>query len=480
MGNSTASAAAEAALADIFTGILMAGGTDFASFERDALAEGHAVMARALGRALERRDAALCAEPPSHLRVHDVRRRTLATAMGDVSFRWHRLRGRDGTTVIPLADELDLPWGARVSPAAEEFLVEAGAEVSYAAAARLLARSGGSRVSAKTVMLAVRGAGRRCAEEDARAARDLFDLGVKPGGGTEAAEVCVEADGTWVALQGIAPGEPSKAEIKAMVAYSGKSEKGRKVAREHCVRHGCGAAPGEFWPEAVAAIGSEFDLSALERVHLGTDGEGWCKRGGAYFPLRVEVTGHLDPFHVNRALLSCFDEPAMGWQLVETVADGGKEAAASLLEACIDMGIARKGAPRVLAYLRNNMDLVAVDGPSLGTMESENQHLYKSRMASVPCAWSREGASGMARLRSRRGSGRAVPRRTRAGSATPLRRRRDEGREIASLEQRGLTAKGCPPCVGSGYEPPRASVAGLASEVRYAAAVDSGMAGTGW
>lgn len=183
-------------------------------------------------------------------------------------------------------------------------------------------------------------------ERGARApGRGLFDLGVKPAGEVEAAEVCVEADGTWVALQGTGPGGPSKVEIKAMVAYSGKAGRGRKVARGHRVSHGCAASPGDFWPEAVAAIGSEFDLSALERVHLGTDGEGWCKRGGAYFPLRVEVTGHLDPFHVDRALLSCFDEPAMGWQLVEAVRDGGEEAAASLLEACIGMGLARKGAP---------------------------------------------------------------------------------------------------------------------------------------
>lgn len=150
--------------------------------------------------------------------------------------------------------------------------MEAGAEVSYAAAARLLARAGGTRVSAKTVMAAVHAAGERCAEEDARAARDLFDRGIKPGGRTVAEQVCVEADGTWAALQGAAPGEPSKVEIKAVAAYSGKVERGRKVAREHCVRHGCACAPGEFWPEAVAAIGSEFDLSALERVHLGTDG----------------------------------------------------------------------------------------------------------------------------------------------------------------------------------------------------------------
>ena len=75
---------------------------------------------------MERRHAALCASLPSRLRVHDVRERSLATTLGDVPFRWRRLRGRDGETVIPLVDELDLPWGARVSPAAEKFLVEAG------------------------------------------------------------------------------------------------------------------------------------------------------------------------------------------------------------------------------------------------------------------------------------------------------------------------------------------------------------------
>lgn len=167
MGNSTAAAAAEAALADIFTDILMAGGATFASFEGAVLAEGHRLMARAMGRALERMDAALCAS----LRVHDVRERSLATTVGDVSFRWRRLRGPDGAGVVPLADELDLPWGARASPAAESFLVEAGAEVPYAAAARLLARAGGSRVSAKTAMLAVHAAGERCAAGATRSAR---------------------------------------------------------------------------------------------------------------------------------------------------------------------------------------------------------------------------------------------------------------------------------------------------------------------
>ena len=39
-------------------------------------------------------------------------------------------------------------------------------------------------------------------------------------------------------------------------------------------------------------------------------------------------------------------------------------------------------------------------------MECEQEHMYKSRMASVPCAWSVKGADAIARIRSRLNSGR--------------------------------------------------------------------------
>lgn len=482
MSNDTALTAprAVAALADVFRDILREDSDlGFADFEERAILAGHEAMARALGLALTRRDRELRLDLPSGWRVHDVRTRTLATEVGDVEFECGRLRDSRGASSCPLAEVLDLPWGCRVSPGASAFLVEAGAEVSYASSARLLARKGGSHVSATTVMRTMRQAGALCEADDERAARDLFDLGLKPSGGIESEEICVEADGTWVRLQGACEGEPGRVEIKALVAYSGKAGKGRKVLRENAVRHGCAALPDKFWTQGIAAIGSAFDLSKIERVHLGTDGEGWCKRGGAYLPMRMEVAGHLDPFHVNRAVLSCFEDPKAGWKVLEVLLDGGKEEAATLLEACRDLGVAReKNAARVLGYLRNNMDLIGIEGPTLGTMESENQHLYKSRMASVPCAWSRRGASDMARIRSRVRPGRKVPRQTRAGSVSPIRRKRTEDRELSSLA--GPGAGSVVQSVGRGYLPPQASVSGKSAEVRHAAGLNSAMAPIAW
>lgn len=223
-----------------------------------------------------------------------------------------------------------------------------------------------------------------------------------------------------------------------------------------------------------------FDVSKIKRVHLGTDGEGWCKRGYAYLPMRIKTTGHLDPFHVNRAVLSCFADPKAGWHVLEVLLDGDKKEAIALLEACCDLGIARqKVTERVIGYLKNNEELIGIAGPSLGTMESENQHLYKSRMGAVPCAWSRTGASDMARIRSRTHSKRPIPRCTRTGSITPLRRKRDEMHELKS-SPKGLGAGSVVQSSGRGYLPPQARVSSMSAAVRHATGINSAMIGMPW
>lgn len=477
--NDTAKKRSEAArlLAPIFLDILCEEGTDFESFEGRAISVGHAVIAEAMSAAIEALDARLCANLPDGCKIHDRRRKTLATEVGDLSFSYRRARDRFGNTAIPCADALDLPWGARVSPAARSFLVEAGADVSFQKAANLLARNG-SRVSATTVMNAVRRAGEMCADDDAALAEDLFAKGVVPDAEVESAQLLVEADGTWIRLQNAPEGGPERVEVKALVAYGSKEADGGRTRRVNAVHHGCVASPDAFWTQGIAAVGTRFDLSKVEVCHLGTDGEGWCKRGVEFLPSRISTAGHLDPFHVSRCVLSCFGrEAARGaWHVMDVVNDGDVEEAACLLEAMRDLGVARSGkrTDRVIAYLRNNADIIAVEGPSLGTMESENQHLYGARMDSVPCAWSAAGASAMARVISRRSSKREIPRLTRARSVTKRRARRSEGRVLASLAA-GSAGK-MVESVGSGYLPPhQASVTGASAEVRYAAGIDSGM-----
>ena len=193
-----------------------------------------------------------------------------------------------------------------------------------------------------------------------------------------------------MSLQGVAGGGPDRVEIKALVAYGSKEGAGKRARRVDCAHHGCVASPDSFWTQGIAAIGTRFDLSKVEVCHMGTDGEGWCERGAEFFPAKARPTGHLGPSHVNRAVLSCFDADNRqgAWHVLDVLNDGDKEEACKLLELMRDYGLARgKRSTEVVGYLRNNIDLIAVEGPSLGTMESENQHLYGARMDSAPCAW---------------------------------------------------------------------------------------------
>ena len=450
-------AALEAALSEL----MASSPAGFAQLEEAAKRMALASCAEALSRALEARDSELLASSrPAGSRVHSRRPRTLATTMGDVTFRRTLLLDAAGRTLCPLDEELGLPLGDRVSPAARGFLVTCGADVPFARTARLLEMAGGSAVSATTAMNSLRRAGEAVAGLERSAARDLYEDGVPPEADSSAEEVLVEADGTYVRMR-----DGSTAEVKAVVAYAGKGRRGGKALRDRPVRLGCvGEAPGGFWEQAVAQIGRRFDLARVERVHLGTDGEAQYVNGLASmrFP---EAAGHIDPFHVARAVASCaVDRAAGGAALADAVRSLGPEACADLIDDMIEDGTAREGSEAVAAYLRRHAAEIG-GGPSMGTMEAEQQHMYKVRMASFPCSWSREGADAMARVRSWLYSGFELPGRTREGSRSRRRAaRRDERLASFVASRPGTRLKS----EGKGWEyPVSASLAGMGSDVRF-------------
>ena len=424
-----------------------------ASLESDVINLGHNCMTEALGLALEALDCQLLANKPADLCAHDIRSRTLATEIGDVSFSIRRYRDRFGCDVYLLADILDIAYGARVSPGATDFLVEAAAHISYAKAARLLSRHG-STLQPQTVMSCMRQAGKLCAKQDAQAATSLYRDGVVPAATNVEEELCMEADGTYFSVQGAADDAPKRVEVKAMVAYAGKEIGGGRIRRRGCVHHACVGAPSQLWSEGIAcAVGKRYDLSAIKRVHLGADGERWCRDAERYLP-KANVTFHLDPWHISHAVMSCFADTKMAWNVLEVIGDGDKQEAIGLLKACLDAGLAREKQTRaIISYLKGNIDHIAIEGPSLGTMESENQHLYGVRMDSFPCAWSVQGASDMARIISRRESKAAIPRQTREESRGKRRCKIRENKEFSFYKRQGSAAKVLE-SVGSGYLPP--------------------------
>lgn len=140
----------------------------------------------------------------------------------------------------------------------------------------------------------------------------------------------------------------------------------------------------------------------------------------------------------------------------------------TLLERMAQEGAAKPEQAHAAArYLRNHAASIGVLGPSLGTVEAENQHACKSRMASVPCAWSEQGASDMARIRSRQASGRPIPHLSPEERRSAKRRGRRKRKEESILPS-GPAASCAAASEGKGYEyPVRGSVGAMGAEVRY-------------
>lgn len=293
---------------------------------------------------------------------------------------------------------------------------------------------GGSRVSATTVMRSLRRCGGAIAASEREAARSLFSDGVAPEADTAAAHVLVGADGTYVTMRG---GRP-KAEVKAMVAYAGKvGSEGGRVSRVDPVRLGCvGVAPGEFWREAVAQLGTRFDLARVERVSLGTDGEAQYVNGIGAMSFAPEPDGHIGPFHVDRAVARCAPrDTRLGWALLEVLEAGGPAACAGVMGMLGAEGLLSEGWDGVAAYLRKYAAEIggarpwAPWRPSSSTCTRSAWRPSPARgRGRAPTRWPGPGAgspwagtspAGRARSRSRRrGGGRAT-----RGSRTWLTRR---------------------------------------------------------
>ena len=287
MGNDTPSAVDS--MARMFARML-GRASDFESFEGEAM-DACGRLRRRHGGGPERFDRSFLDERrPVGASVHDVRERTLLCERGQVAFRRRRFELADGTRFCALDEALGLTAGSRVSPGAFAMVRDDALAGAYARAAELLCRHSRTQLSRRAVGSILREAAESLKGADSEAARDLFDLGLAPDAARGQAVLCVEADGTWPALQR----DPAdRAEVKAMVAYAGKEAlaDGRRRRVGPVVHYAAVSGPEAFWKRGAARVGSFYDLSALERVRLGTDGEGWCKGGGAYFRSRPRPSG---------------------------------------------------------------------------------------------------------------------------------------------------------------------------------------------
>lgn len=405
---------------------------DFGRAETSAHQDVLKTLSDAMSEALEVFDERLFVDRPKDWRVKDARPRSILTEFGEVAFTRRVYIDEFGDRRTYLDEIVALRPRKRLSPGAFQALALFGSEIPYERAARMLFRHCVGDVSAMTTMGVLRETGDMLEESAESRRRDLFDHGLLPVASRTSEELRIEADGIWVALQ---RAKGRGVEVKALCAYEGKSAD-RRVGVVH---HALVGGPKRFWEEGVSHLAGHWSLPALKRCYTGSDGAKWC--GSLADHLHgPRIVHKLDPWHVNRAIRVAFPEPEDAAPLFGLLHAGRIDELLDVLSSRLDAGLGDGDRTRgLIGYIRNNRASIEADAPSMGTMEGTNAHLYAARMKVWGGAWSREGASDMARIRSTLASGETLP--------VPVReaafREKDRRRRSAILEKRSY---------GFGYE----------------------------
>jgi len=417
---------------------------DFEQVERSSHEDVLRTLADAMSEALEIFDARLFADRPQGWRVKDARSRSILTEFGEVTFTRRVYIDEFSDRRTYLDEIVSLRPRKRLSPGAFGALVLFGSEIPYERAARMLFRHCTGDVSGMTTMGVLRETGDLLEGQAEVRRRELFDEGLLPCASRMSEELRVEADGIWVALQ---RARGRGVEIKALCAYEDKNA-GRRVGVVH---HALVGAPKRFWEEGVAHLAGHYSLPALKRCYTGSDGAKWC--GSLADHLHgPRIVHKLDPWHVNRAIRSAFPEHADAAPLFDLLSAAKLDELLDVLSLRLDTGFGDEAKTKALiGYISNNRASIMADTPSMGTMEGTQAHLYAARMKVWGGAWSREGASDMARIRATLASGDVLP--------VPVReqafRAKDRRRRSAILEkQRYGFSYEMVRSEGEGYEPP--------------------------
>lgn len=133
-------------------------------------------------------------------------------------------------------------------------------------------------------MRAVHLPGEICERQDKDLSENLYLSGVLPDGEQENDTLCLESDGIWFSVQNPPENAPKRLEIKALVAYAGKEIHGRKTSHINTVHHVMVAKLHQFLPEVVAVIGTQYNLSKIKKMHVGSDGKRGNLELGLTFP----------------------------------------------------------------------------------------------------------------------------------------------------------------------------------------------------
>ncbi|MFP4042798.1 MAG: ISLre2 family transposase [Bacteroidales bacterium] len=363
--------------------------------------------------ALKTLEEELFKDKPDYLEVIHFKERTIATKLGEITYKRRYYRDkRTGNKLYLLDKKLGIRKRRRANGEFLKLLVTLADKLTFRQAEEVIKDAGFPSLSHQTIHKEVREFGERESKLIKDKKERVFTEGqkIKEGEKDNPDILFIEADGVMVSSQ---EQEEKRMEIKVGLVYEGwgyctPARKRKKLIKPRVIS-GVYDGAEEFWEEFSTELARYYELEGTKIV-LNGDGARWIQeKGKEYFP---EIIVQLDRFHIKKDISTTFGKEVAD-NMYHILQRGDKKTFLDTLESLICEGetaeLRRKRRSLVRHYKKNEDHLLDYrkrlpdgiekkDLSGMGAIESYVDKVIARRMKNQGMSWSRKGAEAMARI----------------------------------------------------------------------------------
>jgi len=386
--------------------------TDIAGFVKGITDEIHCFGIKLIQETLETMDQMICdnGKRRQEWTIEQHNRKSLLTSLGNVAFRKTLFENKKTGEMCYLLDRiLGMEKGERITEDAEAAMLEEAVQTSYrrgGEAASILDSVSKQTVKAKLHNLQFPGL-------------------EKPEEKKQVDYLYIEADEDHIALQfrekkgdlrkETKGNKQNNAIVKLVYVHEGitpeapRSRRHKLVNPHYFCRTSNGISNEAYWQEIYDYIESHYDMGAVKKIYVNSDGGNWIRGGIRQFKGMVHV---LDGYHLEKALsglvfhMKDSRDDARG-ELYREIRKGTKQGFTELVKRLGEYfpeGNIPKKFTDSAGFILNNWTaaryrLVKMEGVIGSSTEGHVSHVLANRMSTQAMGWSLQGADQMAQLR---------------------------------------------------------------------------------
>jgi hypothetical protein len=241
---------------------------------------------------LEALDDAIFEHAKKEWKVVRLDERTLITSGGEIKFkRRYFVNKKDGRYCYLLDEIIGIKSRYKATPLMQEMMLTLGLELPYRSVSRFLNKYHNVEISHSQAHQTIMREGSYIDKEESIEQRNVYSYGKEPSknGNRISKELFIEADGTFISLQGKDRKKRRKVELKMGYIYDSrevvnKDKKHPKYELKNKQYYSGINNSEDFWGRLGLKGNEIWDMEKTELFALGGDGASWIKEGQTYFP----------------------------------------------------------------------------------------------------------------------------------------------------------------------------------------------------